>query len=321
MKISFCTTCSDKAGQSLRLGHIQETLIQNFYNNPNEIDLEVEFVVLNYGDKGGLHEWMMTDPLVSEEIKTGRIVYVRSPQPYFRMAPAKNMAHRLASGDVVCNLDADNFTGPGFARALANLFQQDMNIIINPSNSISRAYSTEERGFFGKVALSRKNFYRLGGYSESFKGWGFEDTNLTQRARLLGMRYVRFEDDQYIKIIPHDNMSRAEGVSNSPERARKELAKIERRKNARGFSKNFYAASLRLYGLLGPLVANGGTHFGLGKIDFRGSEKVEEEMLPVRGQYVSLFQSVARVRYMQNLAMGRLQPEIIRLGDLAGGPS
>ena len=42
------------------------------------------------------------------------------------MAHAKNMAHRLGiieGADILCNLDADNFTGPGFASYIAEQMQ------------------------------------------------------------------------------------------------------------------------------------------------------------------------------------------------------
>lgn len=311
MKISFCTTCMG------RLEHLKQTLPQNIIGNPNKGDLEVEFVVLNYGDKAGMHEWMLRDPLVEEEIKAGRLVYAKTDQSVFRMTHAKNMAHRLATGDVVCNVDADNFVGEGFAQGLARVFAQDPNVITNPSYSIT--YESEKQGgggLFGRMALTRENFERLGGYDESYKGWGAEDTNLSRRARLLGVRYVRFEDDDFLKVIPHGDDERVENMFTDEALCEKEKEKVNFYKTSTGVKKIWKASADRLPLFVRSLAANGGTHFGLGSVSvFKGvtSPPCVFSIKPLKGTKVSLFDEASRVTHLRNLIQDRLGAEIISL--------
>src|ERR1044072_6302434 len=118
MKISFCTTCMG------RLHHLKETIFANIEANADHPD--IEFVVLNYNSPDGLHEW------VKENIgRLKNVAYFREISvTRWRMPHAKNMAHLLATGDVVCNLDADNFTGKGYASLLAKKFTENPNLIV-----------------------------------------------------------------------------------------------------------------------------------------------------------------------------------------------
>lgn len=306
MKVSFCTTCKG------RLQHLQQTLPQNLRDNPNEDGLEIEFVILNYGDNTGMHEWMTTDPLISSEIEAGRVVYARTQQPVFRMAHAKNMAHRLATGDVVCNVDADNFTGSGFAQALARRFEKTPNIVINPSYSITKDKRRDASGLFGRMAIMRDTFDLLGGYDETYQGWGGEDTNLTRRARLMGIRYVRFDDWAFLNVIPHENAERVANMFQDESDRQRELEKIEDYKNSRKLRKIWNASRDRLPLFFKPLIANSGSHFGLGHIDFLNTEHVDSTIAPQQKR-VPPFTGLRKAWYLRNLCTDRIAPHTIRL--------
>ncbi len=46
-----------------------------------------------------------------EYIKSGRVSYYRTDKPkYFSMARSRNIAFKVAKGEIVNNLDADNYT-------------------------------------------------------------------------------------------------------------------------------------------------------------------------------------------------------------------
>lgn len=291
-----------------------QTLPKNLRDNPNRDGLEVEFVVLNYGDQDGMHEWMTTDSQIQEEIEAGRIVYARTDQPVFRMAHAKNMVHRLASGDVVCNVDADNFTGPGFAAALADLFAREPNIVINPAYSTLRKHDdTDRHGVFGRIAMTRKNYELLGGYDESYKGWGGEDTNITRRARMLGIRYKRFETEDYLHVIPHGDDVRVQNMFMNDVERQKGEEKVRFYKGAKGVQKIWKASADRLPLFVRSRTANSGTHFGLGHIDFLNKQAANLEVTPLTGTRSRLFNSLTRVKYFPNLLQDRLAPEVISL--------
>src|SRR4051794_24309230 len=105
LKLSFCTTCMN------RLGHLRETLPRNLIAATGRGP--VEFVVLDYNSSDGLAEW--TADVLGSHLASGLVRYYRTPRPArFHMSHAKNVAHQLAVGDVVCNLDADNILGSGF---------------------------------------------------------------------------------------------------------------------------------------------------------------------------------------------------------------
>lgn len=105
-QISFCITCMN------RLKHLQETLEKNILDN-FLVD-EVEFVVLDYNSQDGLEEWIAQSMM--KYIEMGILVYYRTTEPaYYRRSHSRNMVFRLAEGEVVCNLDADNYLGRGFA--------------------------------------------------------------------------------------------------------------------------------------------------------------------------------------------------------------
>ncbi len=274
MKISLCTTCMN------RVKHLKDTLLQNLANNPDMEGLEVEFVVLNYNSRDSeldkddpfldpvdMHEWMTTDPDMVEAIKSGRVVYARTEDPKtFHMSHAKNMAHRLATGDVVCNVDADNFTGEGFAAFLAEAFSKNPDIVINPSHGISKRMPEGETGFFGRVAISRQRFMGLGGYDEDYQGWGEEDTDFLRRAKLSGAHHVRFEQLDFLQVIPHDNEARVSNMVSTEAEKTAELSRVDNMRRSNSIIEKFEAVMHRLPTLLyKPISANSGAFFGTGR--------------------------------------------------------
>lgn len=207
MKISFCTTCMG------RLHHLKETLPQNIRDNlprAGSDDPQVEFVVLDYNSKDGLEEWIKNDPEMVHHMTTGTLVYAKTREPeFFHHAHAKNMAHRLGSGDVLCNVDADNFTGPRFANFLADIFEDDRDVIVHPAFQRVKEKPLEERGFYGRIAMTRDSFFNLGGYNENrFKGWGTEDTHFMLRGYALGLKPVSIFDQEFFKVICHTHQER-----------------------------------------------------------------------------------------------------------------
>jgi len=191
-KVSFCTACMG------RLQHLKETLPQNLEENQDYP--HVEFVLLNYNSPDGLDEWV--GRVMKEAINQGRLkyFYTRGPK-YFHMAHAKNLAHQLATGDILCNLDADNFAGRGFARFLADTFVDNKNQVIQGDLSVSKGAS-------GRVIVPKKYFMMAGGYDERMQGWGFEEQDLVRRLCNGGLEYHRLNEGQFLRTIEHDSQER-----------------------------------------------------------------------------------------------------------------
>lgn len=176
-KISFCTTCMG------RLYNLQNTLPKNIEDN--KLYPNVEFVILDYNSKDGLQDWMMKNML--GHIKSGKVAYYRTEEPqHFSMAHSRNIAFKLATGDIVNNLDADNYTisPPNITpdECLASYINRLANEI--PEKAI---FAKGKRSMHGRIGFYRKEFIEeLGGYDENLLGYGHDDHDLVQRAWALG---------------------------------------------------------------------------------------------------------------------------------------
>lgn len=175
-KISFCTTCMD------RLYNLKETLPQNIRYGKDYPNLE--FVILDYGSKDGLGKWMKKNMM--KHIRSGKVSYYRLEGiKYFSMAHSRNIAFKLAKGDIVNNLDADNYilnknkkskeSCPFYLNRIANDCSQKV------------IFAKGKRSMHGRIGFYKKEFINLlGGYNEELKGYGYDDHDLVQRAWKLG---------------------------------------------------------------------------------------------------------------------------------------
>ena len=154
MKISLCTTCMGRAH------HLKQTLPRNLadsvdWSRPDA----VEFVVLDYSSPDDLAEWITTDPELRPYLEAGILKFARSEgHTSFRHSHAKNMAHALATGDYVCNVDADNFLGFGFVHYLRAVFRRRPNAIVATNRLDTRLNLGVHKGSMGRIAMSRANF-------------------------------------------------------------------------------------------------------------------------------------------------------------------
>ena len=177
-KMSLCTCCMN------RMQDIRRTLPANIkaergYEN-------VEFVLLDYNSSDGLGEWVRSEMM--KHIQSGKLVYYRTEEPkYYDFSHAKNVAFRLASGDIVCNLDADNFTFTKIERFKSDVcWSMYMNRLANESQS-KIILARGKRVNHGRVGFYKSDFVDLlGGYDERMSHYGYEDYDITRRAWHLG---------------------------------------------------------------------------------------------------------------------------------------
>ena len=98
----------------------------------------------------------------------------------------KNLANCLATGDVLVNLDGDNFTGVGYAKKIEEFFNNDPKIVIRTPKRASV-------DLWGRVVLRREDFHAVRGNDELFHGWGYDDVDIVDRAhRQLKLRVVDY---------------------------------------------------------------------------------------------------------------------------------
>ena len=251
-----------------RTHHLKQTLPKNLADSvdwayPNR----VEFVVLDYSSPDDLAEWITTDPWLRPYLDAGILKFARSyGQTYFRHSHAKNMAHALATGDFVCNLDADNFVGRGFADYLAAIFSRRPNAVVASNRFDSQLNVGTHKGCMGRVALSKQNFTMLGGYDESdrFRGWAGEDTDLVIRAVRKFLRPVFIRDRRFLQVVEHSDLDRIKLTLFSD--ADLELARIE----AFDGSPNLRPILRYVAGrAIAPRVANRGVPIGEGRVSWQ----------------------------------------------------
>jgi hypothetical protein len=205
VRVALCTTCKG------RLPHLAETLPANLASEEGTPD--VVFVVLDYNSRDGLADWVQTG--MRHEMNLGRLVYYRFTEPTaFRMAHAKNLAHRLGlreGADVLVNVDADNFTMPGFVPYLREHFLNDLGSFLwarmikagdGDGNGTPMA-----RGVSGRIAVTREQFLLAGGYNEKYTMWSPDDTDFKLRLRRLGFKPVEV-DPRFLHAINHNDRMR-----------------------------------------------------------------------------------------------------------------
>src|SRR5207245_8862661 len=83
-----------------------------------------EVVLLDYDSQDGLSNWVRS--ALMSEIRSGRLRFLQldeGPQPW-HITRAKNIAHRWAQNQIVCNLDADNWVVPGYSAWLREVLAE-----------------------------------------------------------------------------------------------------------------------------------------------------------------------------------------------------
>ncbi|MEM7106957.1 MAG: glycosyltransferase family A protein [Bacteroidota bacterium] len=187
-----------------RLFHLKHTYLQNILDN---LDYgKVEFVLINYNSQDKLDEWVKEK--LSKYIDSGLLNYYKTLQPsVFHASIAKNLAHRLANGEVLCNLDGDNYTGKDFAYYINYLLNK------NEVNSLLHFRKEPYWGTEGRIVLRSDDFHRLGGYDEELLPIGHEDHDLLNRARASGIKYINVTVENFLKYLSNTTKEKAENCT------------------------------------------------------------------------------------------------------------
>jgi hypothetical protein len=154
-----------------RTRDLRNTLEQNI--NDNSDYPNAEFVVLNYGSKDDLDDFITKD--MKDYVSSGVLKYVKVDAQFFDMGRSRNIAFKAATGDIVNNVDADNFTGKGFCSAINKLAE------IQPERAV---FAKGKKMMHGRVGMYKKEFLEIGGYDEDLIGYGFDDHSLVYRAMI-----------------------------------------------------------------------------------------------------------------------------------------
>lgn len=266
--LSFCITCKG------RLSDLKQTLPQSLVASEGRGD--IEFVVAAYGDEQ-VRDWLLkTYP---REIEEGRLKVVYTEAENFKHAHAKNIAHRAATKEVLCNVDADNTVTPEFIDFLTDQFRGGRNIIVGRTERPEGMRVEDDEfamsGIAGRIALKRELFYELRGYDEHYQGWENEDGNLIKRAIATGARQVRVPRDIYGLTIENTDEQRVENLS--PEAQERAASVIEEVRKTLGGERVSFAIDNGWQ----ERVANREGRFGCATV-YVNDNSVPEEFSPVR---------------------------------------
>jgi glycosyltransferase involved in cell wall biosynthesis len=180
--ISVVTTCMN------RLLDIKQTLPKNIDDNQ---EYPAEFVLLDYSSTDGLEEWIKSE--MTHHIKSGKLVYCKVlEQQYFKHNHSRNVSFRMARGEIVTNVDSDNYMHQGFLKIINQC--ADNHVLVVPESFLKS--DTNRLILRGRFAVTRKDLYQLGGFDEDMDRWGYshDDTSFVCRAMLDGFYLSRFDD-------------------------------------------------------------------------------------------------------------------------------
>lgn len=204
-KITICTTCMN------RLHDLKETYIKNINDNKDYANLE--WLLLDYNSTDGLEQWAKKN--LSQYIESGKVVFYRTEQPsYFHPNHSRNVSFRLATGDLIANVDSDNFTKKCYARRLNQCASvAEEKLLIVPDNFMK--FGSSRMKLKGRFCLYRKDIERLRGFDEDLdEGFGNDDLNFVFRAMNDRFTLVRFEETFTDRRIETTNSDRVKFVIN-----------------------------------------------------------------------------------------------------------
>ena len=196
--ISFCTVSMN------RLNHLKYTLPENISGNKSYKN--VEFVVVDYNSSDGLESFIQEN--MQAEIEAGLLVYYRTLTPqHFSRSHSRNLAFKLAKGDIICNVDADNYTGRNFASFINSKYQKKQNKFLTTFNN----KHVQLTDVLGRICLTKDDFYEIGGYDERMGSYGFEDYDFVNRLRLNKLTMGKIPHNRgFLNAISHETKSRIE---------------------------------------------------------------------------------------------------------------
>jgi predicted glycosyltransferase involved in capsule biosynthesis len=187
-KVSFCITCMNRFHQ------ITQTLPVNLSDNlPDKTD--IEFILVDFGSKDGLKEWVLSN--YKEELHSGYLQYLYTESLVtWHASIAKNTAHYFSNGEVVVNLDCDNYTGRRGGAFVMEQFDKFGNtLLLHQFSGVFRD------GSCGRIGMRKEFFLKIGGYDESFLPMGYQDLDILKRLHMFVMNYESVKDSRYNNAI------------------------------------------------------------------------------------------------------------------------
>lgn len=182
ISISFCISCKNRSWQ------IQQTLQHNLMN----LSKNHEMILVDFGSTDGLSQWIWKN--FATAIQEKKLTFFRVLQaPPWSSPKAKNLAHRLARGNYLFNLDADNFITKSDILAIEKAAYLNL--------SCQQFAGSFDDGTYGRIGIPRQLFYQLGGYDEALLPMGGQDTDLLNRILLSENKIGKLPQPSKLAIL------------------------------------------------------------------------------------------------------------------------
>lgn len=180
ISISFITTCKG------RLHHLKQTLPLLYALSPDEI------IVVDYNCPDNTGEWVKTN---YPEVKLVSAVGAKG----FSASNARNLGAAQSNCEWLCFIDADIKSNQEWLRWIRNNLKTGNFYRASVDNGIC------DHETYGTFICPRKSFIDIGGYDETYQGWGGEDEDIYVRLSLLSKLHQSTYPSRFVTAIRHDD--------------------------------------------------------------------------------------------------------------------
>jgi hypothetical protein len=150
---------------------------------------------------------------MTEHLDVGRLVYYRASEEQRLHHPrAKNVSMRLATGELLCNVDVGNLIGHHFAFHVAQRLREH-DFLAAGLNQNEKSDGNGDRRAAAPIAMRRPVFYASGGFDEGMLDDGGEDRDLCERLRTLGYRGISIDGRFLDGLAPGEGKGVDEGLT------------------------------------------------------------------------------------------------------------
>ena len=176
-QLTYITTCKG------RLSHLQQTLPRI------AAQAGVTCVVVDYDCPDGTGGW------VREKFPQVKLVQVEN-EPGFSAARARNMGANVAATPWLGFFDADILLDPKFASKVLPVLKPGHHYRPDPLT----------RQTWGSFICRREDFETVGGYDETYLGWGAEDDDIYDVMQMRNIKRAAFPAALVSEILHPDEM-------------------------------------------------------------------------------------------------------------------
>ncbi|MDR6784088.1 hypothetical protein ABIE26_002523 [Pedobacter africanus] len=188
-KISFCIE-----GVGI-LNSLKQTLIRNILDNQNYNNFE--FIIVDYDSEEDIELWLKES--LNEYINEGKVVHYKTEKKkIYNCSHAKNLAFKLASGDILCSIKAGEFTGENFAEQINNLFKINSNIVICSMNDNVYPNDFSGQNKSEKLCVKKDNFLKISGFDEQIDEGELESIDFINRLERIRINKIMLNDDSEV---------------------------------------------------------------------------------------------------------------------------